>query len=278
MKKSTLIQTIGAVIIVILLLVVAFLLGKGSSNTGTEQAAENATKSEAAATTETTAATTAETSTTTRENNNDGVTTYTTDFWGRPVAHNGETGKPLGKLAPKGDRCKINPEITIQDSYNGINTLWSKNDGASKITEGIPTTYARTATGAALAGWNYRIFLFAGGSLTPAAAKHIEFGDSPNMRTLRKEMSDPNMDRSELYTITLVPEAVRVLSCKEDYMVIEMAHKYFGDENGKFPYDKWDIMRFSMMWRNDDWVYDFESLKASGEIITNIDGWTRWQY
>ena len=44
MKKSTLIQTIGAVIIVILLLVVAFLLGKGSSNTGTEQAAENATK------------------------------------------------------------------------------------------------------------------------------------------------------------------------------------------------------------------------------------------
>lgn len=123
MKKSTLIQTIGAVIIVILLLVVAFLLGKGSSNTGTEQteqAAENATKSETAATT---AATTAETSTTTRDNNNDGVTTYTTDFWGRPVAHNGETGKPLGKLAPKGDRCKINPEITIQDSYNGINTL-----------------------------------------------------------------------------------------------------------------------------------------------------------
>ena len=58
MKKSTLIQTIGAVIIVILLLVVAFLLGKGSSNTGTEQAAENATKSETAATMETTAATT----------------------------------------------------------------------------------------------------------------------------------------------------------------------------------------------------------------------------
>ena len=151
MKKSTLIQTIGAVIIVILLLVVAFLLGKGSSNTGTEQAAENATKSETAATT---AATTAETSTTTRDNNNDGVTTYTTDFWGRPVAHNGETGKPLGKLAPKGDRCKINPEITIQDSYNGINTLWSKNDGASNITEGIPTTNPPTATGAALAGWN----------------------------------------------------------------------------------------------------------------------------
>lgn len=203
---------------------------------------------------------------------------YSSDLWGRQVVHNGETGEPLGALTPEENRCEIDARVTIQESH-GAQTMWSSNNGPSAVETGIPTGYAQTVTGAALAGWNYRILLFGGGDLTSEAAKHVDFSHSRQWQEFGRQAAIPGaFDRDNARMATLAPEAVRVLTCKDDYIVVEMAHKFFGDRNGKFESPRWDIMRFAMKWDNGDWVYQAQSMDTSGEVIESLDGWDKWQY
>ncbi len=201
---------------------------------------------------------------------------YSSDLWGRQVVTNGVSGQPLGALSPSGDRCTIDPTATIQTSH-GAQTMWTTSHGPVAVRGGIPVGYAQTATGAALAGWNYRILLFAGGDVTAAVAPHIDFGSTAKGQALATRARTPGeFDRDDAMMATLVPEAVKVVTCKDDFMVVDMAHKFFGDRNGKFDPPRWDVMRFAMTWRDGDWVYSIDSLSSSGEVIYSIDGWTRW--
>ncbi|AKK07399.1 hypothetical protein CMUST_15550 (plasmid) [Corynebacterium mustelae] len=257
--KKTPIVVVGIVAVIAVIAVFAFMLGRGTS-VDDHVASSPAVPSE--------------TTTNAPEADVKVEQTYETDIWGRQVLINGVTGKVLGNLVPEDNRCEINPKISIQKSYNA-QTIWSENNGPSAINSGVPVKYANTVTGAALAGWNYRILLFIGDEITPEVAKHVNFNNQPD---LAKKMGQKGLERSEIFTATLAPEAVRVLTCKEDFVVIEMAHKAFGDRNGKFESPQWDIMRFSMTWNGDDWVYDVDSLKINSEIIHDLEGWTKWQY
>lgn len=211
----------------------------------------------------------------TEDPENDG---YSSDLWGRQVVRNGDVGKPLGSLESSEDRCAVDPRVTIQLSH-GAQTLWSTANGPAEIEDGIPSGYAPTATGAALAGWNYRILLFGGGEITPAASRHTDFSHSAQWQEFGKKAATPGaFDRDDTRMATLAPEAVRVLTCKDDFVVVEMAHKFFGDEKGKFETPRWDVMRFAMKWDNGDWVYQAQSMEASGEIIDSLEGWEKWQY
>ncbi|WP_151550182.1 MULTISPECIES: hypothetical protein [Corynebacterium] len=201
----------------------------------------------------------------------------TSDIWGRQVITNGETGQPLGELKPVEDRCTIQPDVMIQTSYGG-QAMWSNGNGPARIENGIPVGYANNVTGAALAGWNYRMLMFGDYELGAAAAEHVDFSGGSEWEGLGEEVRDTSTEGWDLFFDALVPEAVRVLSCKDNFAVVEMAHKMAGDEHGKLEEPRWDIHRFTMLWRDGDWVYQASSLEHIGEQISDIDGWDKWRY
>lgn len=212
--------------------------------------------------------------------NSESSKTLSTDIWGRKIVSRSETGEPIGKLNPQGDSCAITPEVEIQTAH-GAATLWSRTDGPSEIKEGVPSGYAHTATGAALAGWNNRLLLFAGGDVSRAISNVVTAGDEQKTEELRSSFAAGSDDSSQALTKLTAPEAVRVLSCDDEFVVVDFAHKIFGDENGKSDVMQWDIMRASMQWNGSEWVLDLRSFQQSGEVITSInsvDGWTKWQY
>ena len=144
------------------------------------------------------------------------------------------------------------------------------------MTRAVPTGYSRDATGAALAGWNLRAAMFAGGEVSrEAMKKHLLFG--AQQEEMARLADSETYVRDEGMLGLLAPDGVRVVTCKDDFMVIEMAHRLYGDESGRFDDEQWDVMRFTMAW-DDGWKLDVPAMAQGGQIITDLDGWTLWQF
>ena len=198
------------------------------------------------------------------------------DLWGRRVTTpEGDVAVPMGQARTSEDMCAIEPEVSIQTSY-GAQTLWSTSSGPSEVVHQIPTGYSRDATGAALAGWNLRAAMFAGGEVSREAMKNYLDFVAKQDEMLRLADSE-NYVRDTGMLGLLAPDAARVVTCKDDFMVIEMAHRLYGDESGRIDEEKWDVMRFTMKW-DGGWNLDVPAMAQGGEIITNLDGWTPWQF
>ncbi len=198
------------------------------------------------------------------------------DVWGRKVTTpEGDIADPLGEASASDDLCEIQPEVTIQTTY-GAQTLWSAHSGPSAITRAVPTGYSRDATGAALAGWNLRAAMFAGGEVSREAMKNYLLFGAQQEEMARLADSETYV-RDEGMLGLLAPDGVRVVTCKDDFMVIEMAHRLYGDESGRLDGEQWDTMRFTMAW-DGGWKLDVPAMAQGGQIITDLDGWTLWQF
>ncbi len=201
----------------------------------------------------------------------------TSDLYGRQVIYPaGSDPAPLTtKIKESVDRCKISPQVTIQMA-SGAQTMWSENSGPTTLDHGVPTGYSSDVTGAALAAWNYRTMVYGGGELSNTVVhSYADFGDDQE-EMLAHDFSEES--ENEVGFKILAPTAVRVLTCKKDFVVLEHLNRVYGDQDGVFETPIYTTFRFTMKLADNGWTLDVPAMAQGNETIRSLDGWTQWQY
>lgn len=268
-NNRTLAITIGAIvlaIIAVVALVVTIVTRTGSDSTDT--AAQNTTSPQEPNNT----------------SDSDEAREVTTDLFGRRVVEDG--GQPLtGEQAESGDFCspdeqKRAPEGLEIQRVNGVATVWSETDGASRASEyEIPEGYAHTVAGAALAGNNWQRVIASGSEPGLYALKHGQHWAQDEERAQRAvdDISPEEYTGVDDPDLVPAPDAHRVVSCNDDQVVVEYAEP-LPDGNGGV--SAWSVSRMPMVWHDGDWKVNADDTNdVDMGMIDELDGtWVQWQY
>ncbi|MET3642744.1 hypothetical protein ABIC73_004347 [Prescottella equi] len=209
----------------------------------------------------------------------------TADMLGRKVMHpNNPAGQALAQTAP-GPRTECDPGapvtsptgVMIQTTFDTPN-LFSTSDGPTKVDGLIARGYSHSPQGASLAAYNIWQRFQLGGDVAAAVLENQAVADPEVMKRFEAEGMAETRASAETRKVTPAPSAFRVLSCDPDFVVTEYATRYFGDENGPFPTERWATFRFNMVWQDGDWKMQFLKGAASASVIDDLTGWTAWAF
>lgn len=207
--------------------------------------------------------------------------TPTSDVHGRGVRvpANG-VGNPLTESVDTGNstRCDASSsDVTLQLSHN-METMWSPDHGPSSLAEEtVPVGYARTAEAAMMAGWNTTALMYAGGPASAAAVRHGAVGD--NAERLEKAFEETTPAQASLAEYNTAPTAFKVTSCSDEQVIGDVALPDLSDSQGNTETPTWTVLRMSMVWADGDWKLQFgEVMQPAASEITDLSGWTEWDY
>lgn len=209
-----------------------------------------------------------------------------TDALGRKVSvPNNPAGQPLPQRDP-GPRIECNPAqlptpqggMSIQRNFD-MAMLYSETDGPVRLNGDIPVGYSHSPQGAVLAAWNIWRHTLVGGDVTKQVLLTQTVHDDVLQKTLETETLPGSNRSAEQKRRTVVPDGFRLLSCDNDFVVVEYAQRQVADENGRLPAPRWMGLQMTMLWRDGDWKMQLtdESTKA-GQIHPTLDGFTTWQF
>lgn len=216
-------------------------------------------------------------------NGEDGFGAPTADLLGRKVMHpNNPAGQALPQAAA-GQRIECDPAapvssptgVMIQMTFDTPN-LFSTSDGPAKVDDLLARGYTRTPQGATLAAYNIWQRFQLGGDVGTAVMKNQAVVKPEVLAKLDAEGMSETRASAESRQATPAPSAFRILSCDADFVVTEYAVRYFGDENGPFPDERWATFRFNMTWQDGDWKMQFLEGAASAAVVNDLTGWTQW--
>ncbi|QFQ01513.1 hypothetical protein CUROG_00545 [Corynebacterium urogenitale] len=203
----------------------------------------------------------------------------TTDFLGRKVTvPNNGVGVPLGEpRTGAGEVCESprTPAQNIEMQKTNPTTVWSKNYGPGKVTEGIPISYSHTVQGASLAAWNYYAVMYRNDESTHWLVDNRFDMSQSDKEQLHDEIReaggavDPAIEQ-------IPPVAYRVTSCSDDYIVFDFA-KNSRPSNGDSSQDKYQSLRLAVVWQDGDWNLQLDALRGSQSSV-DIEGWTQWTF
>lgn len=177
-----------------------------------------------------------------------------------------QTGAPGGTNQPGG----------WQQVYGGPIIPFSTTDGPARIEDGVPSGFARTPQGAALAAeqiyWRtvarptdqtlwQRLVILTSEELADRQRKIAE-GKVPDVL--------PESAKPLLYA----SDAFRIESYGDDFAVVRVARKTREFLHGG---RSWVAMRLNVVWRDGGWRLKSSAGDAQPlETIGSIDGWTQW--
>lgn len=240
-------------------------------------------------TTTTTAPTTAPTTSAAAgqgNNGESGFATPTADTFGRKIyVPNNPAGQPLPQHDP-GPRVECAPGqqptaqggMTIQRNFDMV-MLYSETDGPTRIDGDLARGYSHSPQGAALAAWNIWHRMREGGDVTKQVLLEQTVHDADLQKKLETEPVPESGRTVEQKRSMTVPDGFRVLSCDDDFVVLEYAVRQIADETGALREPRWIGMQWSMLWRDGDWkMQTANDSGKSGAVHTTLDGFTTWQF
>lgn len=215
-----------------------------------------------------------------------GFATPTVDQFGRRVdIPNNPAGQPLEQSVPS--RTPTDPQwLTAAPAgtrdkggwqrVSGASVPFSTSDGPTRIEDGVPTGYAHTPQGAALA----------------AAYVMWETSARPADRVLRERMvvmSPDELDQfdrlnadgrlpdrppEQVTRHMVAPDAFRIVSWDEDLCVLNLATRAEPDANGV---ERWVSNQLAMIWDGTGWRLRLsEDQQLRQETVQTLVGWSRW--
>lgn len=214
-----------------------------------------------------------------------GFATPTADFIGRRVMiPNNPAGQPLEQKDP-GDRggCaasqSVSPEgVMIQRTFDVAN-LFSTSDGPTRTEGNLVVGYRQTPQGAVLASWNIFDRLTLGNEVSSDVISNQVVMTDEQRKKIESlgPLDGPGIDPAAM-KYGLAPEAYRILSCDKEFVSVEFAAIYPGDDKGMFPERKWRGYRMAVVWRDGDWKFlpDGAGLTPAAPYTTLGGEWTRW--
>ncbi|MGV9638101.1 hypothetical protein ACWDO0_28325 [Nocardia rhamnosiphila] len=263
---------IASISFVVLLLVIGVIvLATGGQDDDSETAGPPATSTVAPTTAPSTAT---------------GFGTPAVDMFGRRVdIPNNPAGQPLDQSAPQRkpgdpDWLTAAPAGTRDKGgwqrVAGAAVPFSTSDGPTRIRDGVPTGYAHTPQGAALA----------------AAYVLWETSARPGDRVLRERMvvmSDselaefdrlkaqgrlPENQPESVTRYMVAPDAFKVVSWADDLCVLELATRAQPDGNGV---SRWVSNQLPMVWDGTGWRLRLPAdQRLRQETVHTLAGWTPW--
>lgn len=259
-----------AIIVLVIAIIVAFLIGKGL-----ETEKESASQSEPNLTKEK-----KDEPSDTHSDNGEKWMKSDSDVFGRSikVPRNG-AGNPLtDKVDTQKETCDTpdSQQVTIQSTHL-VQTLWSETSGPSSNEDSIPGGYARSPEGAMLAAWNSNVLFQHGGDLSKPLLEKSFTGEKA--REELKSISGEEVPTSEGASDMPAPSAYRVTSCDDSRVIGDLAVPFPTDKNGDPDKKSWGILRVSAVWENGDWKTELDEVEQPvEEEISNLDGWSRWEF
>lgn len=219
-------------------------------------------------------------------NGESGFADPATDTFGRKIAvPNNPAGQPLPQRDP-GTRVECDPGqlptsqggMSIQRNFD-LAMLYSETDGPARVDGDLARGYSHSPQGAALAAWNTWHRLRVGGDVTKQVLLEQTVHDAALEEKLETESIPESTRTLDKKRSTVVPDGFRILSCDNDFVVVEYALRQVADEKGALAEPRWVGMQWTMLWRDGDWKMQTadESGKA-GAIVTSLDGFTTWQF
>ncbi|WP_430336158.1 hypothetical protein [Rhodococcus sp. ACT016] len=267
-KTKLAIGAAALALVIVIAVVLVIVTGKDDDTTTASPAAPTSTASQPMA-----------------NNGADGFFNPSADLLGRKVMHpNNPAGQALPQTAP-GPRTECDPAapvtsptgVMIQTTFDTPN-LFSTSDGPTKVDGLLARGYSHSPQGASLAAYNIWQRFQLGGDVGTAVLKNQAVADPEVMKKFDEQGMSETSVSAETRRVTPAPSAFRVLSCDPDFVVTEYATRYFGDENGLFPNERWATFRFNMVWQDGDWKMQFLKGAASASVVDNLTGWTTWAF
>ncbi|MGW6728761.1 hypothetical protein ACWF9G_22915 [Nocardia sp. NPDC055029] len=215
-----------------------------------------------------------------------GFATPQVDTFGRRVdVPNNLAGQPLEQTVaqrkPTDPEWKTAAPAGTRDKggwqrVSGAVVPFSTSDGPTRLDSGIPTGYAHTPQGAALA----------------AAYVMWETGARPGDRALRERMvvmtpaqlaefdrlkaagKVPDQQPESVTRYMLAPDAFRVESFSDDLCVLYLATRSEPDKNGA---ERWISSQLAMVWDGRDWRMQLPAdSRLPQQTVFSLAGWTTW--
>lgn len=273
-SKSMIAVAIGAAVVIVALVAALVLWALGDKGS----APESAPSSPAAPTSEEPAGT--------EDNGQSGFGTPTADYLGRKVlTPNNPVGEPRGSVrdAPE-DVCgpveSGNPAEDVAIEGTRPATLWSVSDGPGAIESGAPTGYSQSPRGAALAVSNYWKVLQRSDDAAKWVLDNRLVVDDAQRKKLEQSAAHGQAAPEDSPLLDqIAPEAYRVTSCSDEYMIIDVARPMaYSDTGEKLDPHEYFAERFGAVWEDGDWKLQVEPMKNSPGMLSELtgDGWQRW--
>lgn len=214
----------------------------------------------------------------------EGFSTPISDYTGRRMlTPNNPAGEPLGQQrnTPQDicstDETTRNSGVSIQATEPV--TLWSEQDGPSRIDHGAPVGYSQSPQGAALAVWNLYTLLRPNNDTTWWIFDHRMDISDEELAGFDEDRGSAEWDADDPARKQIAPSAYKVSSCSNDYMVIDIARQMPFDQQGqrRDPM-QYTSLRFGAVWTDGDWSLQTEPMKYSIGTIDTLDGWNQWNF
>lgn len=209
-----------------------------------------------------------------------------TDTFGRKIyVPNNPAGQSLPQRDP-GARVECDPGqlpttqggMTIQRNFDMV-MLYSETDGPTRVDGDLARGYSHSPQGAALAAWNIWHRMREGGDVTKQVLLEQTVHDAALQKELETNPVPPGLRTVEQKRSMVAPDGFRILSCDDDFVVLEYAVRQIADENGALAAPRWVGMQWSMLWRDGDWkMQTADDSGKSGAVHTTLDGFTTWQF
>ncbi|MEZ2190208.1 hypothetical protein [Corynebacterium sp. CCM 9204] len=195
---------------------------------------------------------------------------YAADPGGRPVyMPHAVNGEPFGEFQPREEMdCSLPGVVNAQQQYvHGRFMLVSEHDGPTNFDHLVPTGYAHSAVGAAVAASN-------------AATMAIGFYDQLALDYWRDYIDTSETEaRLKLGVKTAGPDVpafpgmsgFKIEACSSNIVVAHLAYKNVGSES-------WIVFRLPMRWANGMWEMignDLDAKRTEQPTIYSLDGWVK---
>lgn len=195
---------------------------------------------------------------------------YVVDWNGNPVyTPHAVNGEPFGEFEPREEMdCSLPGVVNAQQQYvHGRFMLVSEHDGPTNFDHLVPTGYAHSAVGAAVAASN-------------TATMATTYYDQLAFEYWRDHIHTPDAaERVELGAKTAGPHhaplpgmnGFKIETCSSNIVVAHLAYKNVGSES-------WIVFRLPMRWANGMWEVigdDLDGERTEQPTIYSLDGWVK---
>ncbi|MCX5042501.1 hypothetical protein OG921_04855 [Aldersonia sp. NBC_00410] len=168
--------------------------------------------------------------------------------------------------------CTSPPAGVMWQQVDTVPMPFSTSDGPTAIDGEIPTGFAQTPQGAALAAQQLIARLVATKDAAIAITEQRVVFDDPTERQARLDRYAKTTDWPPIPLDRI--EAYRVAYWAPDYAAIEIASRPYNNDTA----GEWTTGRLDLLWRDGDWQLKAGQIPGvpSGGTTMNLTGWTEW--
>lgn len=214
-----------------------------------------------------------------------GFSTSTQDYLGREVLEpNNPLGESLGEVrdvtsgtCSEGEKGSA-ADVSIQGTLPA--TLWSTEDGPSKLDNGVPTGYSKSPRGGVLAAWNYWVLTNRTDDVGwEVLDNHLELTEEESESIDSEPRTSEPVDPESPSMKQIAPTAYKVTSCSDDYIVFDVARSVdYNDSGERLSDPEYVSLRMAVVWKDGDWKLQMSSIENSPLAVEDIDGWAKWNF